>query len=86
MGYVNRTINNILRKTTLDIKKTTDVGGDVDQSHIPQKIWTFSILIIAKLNLRETVLKQKNAKHNSRENKLVYSTPIIMLTSRKPHN
>ena len=33
MGYVNRTINNILRKTTLVIKKTTDVGGDVDQSH-----------------------------------------------------
>jgi hypothetical protein len=26
-----------------------------------------------KLNLRETVLKQENAKHNSRENKLVYS-------------
>ena len=34
---------------------------------IPRKIWTFSILVIAKLNLCETVLKQKNAKHNSRE-------------------
>jgi hypothetical protein len=33
MGYVNQTINNILRKTTLVIKKTTDVGGDADQSH-----------------------------------------------------
>jgi hypothetical protein len=33
-------------------------------------------LIIAKLNLRETVLKQKNAKHNSRENKLVYIIKI----------
>ena len=32
-----------------------------------------NILVIAKLNLCETVLKQKNAKHNSRENKLVYS-------------
>jgi hypothetical protein len=31
-------------------------------------------MVIAKLNLRETVLKQKNAKHNSRENKLVYSS------------
>ena len=30
-------------------------------------------LVIANLNLRETVLKQKNAKHNSRKNKLVYS-------------
>jgi hypothetical protein len=33
MEYVNQTINNILRKTTLAIKKTTDVCGDVDQSH-----------------------------------------------------
>ena len=33
MGYVNRTINNILQKTTLVIKNTTDVDGDVDQSH-----------------------------------------------------
>ena len=41
---------------------------------IPRKVWTFSILVIAKLNLRETVLKQNNAKHNSRENKLVYSS------------
>jgi hypothetical protein len=38
-----------------------------------ENFWTFSILVIAKLNLCETVLKQKNAKHNSRENKLVYS-------------
>jgi hypothetical protein len=30
-------------------------------------------LVIAKLNLRETVLKQKNVKHNSHENRLVYS-------------
>ena len=41
---------------------------------ILRKIWTFSIFVIAKLNLRETVLNQKNAKHNSRENKLAYST------------
>jgi hypothetical protein len=40
---------------------------------IQQKIWTLSILVIAKLNLRETVLKQENAKHNRRENKLAYS-------------
>jgi hypothetical protein len=33
MGYVNRKINNIIRKTTLAIKKTTDVGDDVHQSH-----------------------------------------------------
>ena len=58
MGYVN----NILRKTTLAIRK----------------IWTFSIFVIAKLNLRETVLNQKNAKHNSRENKLVYSNGYHM--------
>ena len=38
MGYVNRTINNILRKTTLVIKKTTDVGGDVDQSHTAKNL------------------------------------------------
>ena len=35
---------------------------------------------MAKLNLCETVLNQKNAKHNSRENKLVYSNlPNIIL-------
>ena len=38
MGYVNRTINNILRKTTLLIKKTTDVGGDADQSHTAKNL------------------------------------------------
>ena len=38
MGYVNRTINNILRKTTLAIKKPTDVGGDVDQSHTAKNL------------------------------------------------
>jgi hypothetical protein len=38
MGYVNRTINNILRKTTLVIKKTTDVGGDADQSHTAENL------------------------------------------------
>ena len=38
MGYVNRTINNILRKTTLVIKKTTDVGGNVDQSHTAKNL------------------------------------------------
>jgi hypothetical protein len=37
MGYVNRTINNILRKTTLVIK-TTDVGGDADQSHTAKNL------------------------------------------------
>jgi hypothetical protein len=42
------------------------------------KIWTFSIFVIAKLNLRETVLNQENAKHNSRENKLVYSNGYHM--------
>jgi hypothetical protein len=39
---------------------------------LQRKIWTFRILVIAKLNFRETVLKQENAKHNSRQNKLVY--------------
>ena len=72
MRYVNRTIHNILRKTTLVIKKPTDVGGDIDHSHTGKKL-NFSILVIAKLNLRETILKQKNAKHNSIENKLAYS-------------
>ena len=38
MGYVNRTINNIIRKTTLAIKKTTDVGGDVHQSHTAKNL------------------------------------------------
>ena len=37
---MTKTINNILRKTTLVIKKTTDVGGDVDQSHTA-KIFSF---------------------------------------------
>ena len=43
MGYVNRAINNILRKTTLVIKKTTDVGGDLDQSHTAKNLnfWHF---------------------------------------------
>ena len=36
--YVNRTINNILRKTTLVMKKTTDVGDDVDQSHTAKNL------------------------------------------------
>jgi hypothetical protein len=35
---MTKTINNLLRKTTLVIKKTTDVGGDVDQSHTAKKI------------------------------------------------
>ena len=38
MGYVNRTINNILRKTTLVIKKTTDVGDDVAQSYTTKNL------------------------------------------------
>ena len=33
MGYVNRTINKKLRKTTIVIKKAIDVGGNVEQSH-----------------------------------------------------
>ena len=40
-------------------------------------------MVIAKLNLRETVLKQKNTKHNSRENKLVYSIHINNIFGKK---
>ena len=38
MGYVNQTINNILQKTTLVIKKPTDVGGDVDESQTTKNL------------------------------------------------
>jgi hypothetical protein len=38
MGYVNQTIDNILRKTTLVFKTRTDVGGDVDQSHTAKNL------------------------------------------------
>ena len=70
MGYVNRTINNILQKTTLVIKKQRGRRWCRPKSYGK---FFFSILVISKLNLHETVLMQKNGKHNSCENKLVYS-------------
>ena len=38
MGYVNRTINNILRKTTLVIEKQPMSAANVDQSHTAKNL------------------------------------------------